>query len=207
MNLQKLFEMQAVLDANITAKHPVQDGEDRLSKKIVALSVELSELMNEYRVFKFWSNDQKPRTEITVDVCRTCGGSGVPIGIPEETGIDCYTCGGGGEIVKNPLLEEYVDCLHFALSIGNDLQVYDFEGEADCSQTPMDAFMEVMAFTTDLYWLRKNGATEREQETDYKSILYHLLVLGASLGFKLDEIEAAYYEKNKVNHTRQEENY
>lgn len=39
MNLQKLFEAQAVLDADIEKHHPVQDGEDRLSKKILALLV------------------------------------------------------------------------------------------------------------------------------------------------------------------------
>jgi len=40
MNLQKLFEMQEKLDADITAHHPVQEGENRLEKKVLALLVD-----------------------------------------------------------------------------------------------------------------------------------------------------------------------
>ncbi|MGG3951379.1 dUTP diphosphatase, partial [Geobacillus thermodenitrificans] len=48
MNLQKLFEMQRQLDEYIEREHPRQEGEDRLSKKILALMVELGELANEW---------------------------------------------------------------------------------------------------------------------------------------------------------------
>ncbi|MBM7607553.1 dimeric dUTPase (all-alpha-NTP-PPase superfamily) [Lysinibacillus composti] len=83
MNLTKLFEIQAGLDYHITKEHPEQNDENRLSKKVLALQVELGECANEWRGFKFWSNDQVAR--------------------------------------ENLLLEEYVDCLHFLLSIGNTL--------------------------------------------------------------------------------------
>ncbi|MCU9594617.1 dUTP diphosphatase [Caldibacillus thermolactis] len=57
MNLKHLFELQAKLDERIYKEHPVQEGEDRLAKKILALQVELGELANELpEVFKFWSN-------------------------------------------------------------------------------------------------------------------------------------------------------
>jgi dimeric dUTPase (all-alpha-NTP-PPase superfamily) len=57
MNLKHLFELQAKLDERIYKEHPVQEGEDRLAKKILALKVELGELANELpEVFKFWSN-------------------------------------------------------------------------------------------------------------------------------------------------------
>jgi dimeric dUTPase (all-alpha-NTP-PPase superfamily) len=62
LNLQKLFEMQRQLDEHIEKEHPRQEGEDRLAKKILALFVELGELANEHRGFKYWSNDQEPRT-------------------------------------------------------------------------------------------------------------------------------------------------
>lgn len=58
MNLQNLFELQKQLDEHIYEDHPVQDGEDRLAKKILALQVELGELANEWRGFKFWSNNR-----------------------------------------------------------------------------------------------------------------------------------------------------
>src|SRR5690606_36478239 len=57
MNLKHLFELQAKLDERIYKEHPVQEGEDRLTKKILALQVEFGELANELpEVFKFWSN-------------------------------------------------------------------------------------------------------------------------------------------------------
>lgn len=61
MELNKLFEMQKKLDAEIELKHPVQPGEDRLEKRRLALLVELGELANEVRFFKFWSVDQELR--------------------------------------------------------------------------------------------------------------------------------------------------
>lgn len=57
MNLKKLFKLQKELDERIYKEHPVQEGEDRLAEKILALKVELGELANELpEVFKFWSN-------------------------------------------------------------------------------------------------------------------------------------------------------
>lgn len=61
MNLAKLFEMQRQLDEHIEKEHPRKPREDRLVKKILALQVELGELANCWRGFKYWSHDQEPR--------------------------------------------------------------------------------------------------------------------------------------------------
>ncbi|WP_236620399.1 dUTP diphosphatase, partial [Geobacillus thermodenitrificans] len=100
-----MFEMQRQLDEYIEREHPRQEGEDRLSKKILALMVELGELANEWRGFKFWSHDQVPRTRVLVN--RTT----------DDIGFKNI----GPEHIKNPLLEEYVDGLHFLLSIGLEI--------------------------------------------------------------------------------------
>src|SRR5690606_16674705 len=110
MNLEKLFQMQKELDARILAEHPIQEGENRLAKKILALLVELGELANEWRGFKFWSEDQVPRTRVLVN--RTT----------DDIGFKYI----GPEHIKNPLLEEYVDCLHFLLSIGLESEIGTF---------------------------------------------------------------------------------
>src|SRR5690606_12185173 len=126
MNLAKLFEMQKELDDRILAEHPIQEGEVRLAKKILALLVELGELANEARFFKFWSHDQEPRTEVKIP-CRFCGGHGEGYFAGHKwTGKKekCISCNGTGiEGLKNPLLEEYVDGLHFLFSIGLDENV------------------------------------------------------------------------------------
>ncbi|SFA47847.1 dUTPase, partial [Parageobacillus thermantarcticus] len=132
MNIKKLFELQKQLDLRIEKEHPRKPGEDRLAKKILALMVELGELANEARFFKYWSHDQAPRTKIEY-ICPTCNGTGdenydsyiddLEGGYTHEV-INCEDCGGTGTLgYKNPLLEEYVDCLHFILSIGNDINM------------------------------------------------------------------------------------
>jgi len=56
MDLSKLFEMQRELDERIEKQHPRQPGDRRIYSKLLALLVEIGELANETRCFKFWSN-------------------------------------------------------------------------------------------------------------------------------------------------------
>ncbi|HYK74615.1 MAG TPA: dUTP diphosphatase, partial [Pseudoneobacillus sp.] len=79
MNFNKLFSMQKELDSHIENNHQIQN-ENLFDKKILALLVELGELANETRCFKFWSlKSPAPKEKIG---------------------------------------EEYVDGLHFILSLG-----------------------------------------------------------------------------------------
>src|SRR5690625_143976 len=103
MNLTKLFKTQAELDKKIVEEKGLQ-GQDLLDEKILSLQVELGELANEWRGFKFWSENQEPVTEnLRVADYKESG----------EAILETY----------NPLLEEYVDCLNFVLSIGLDLKL------------------------------------------------------------------------------------
>src|SRR5690554_4670233 len=102
MNLTKLFELQRKLDEHII-KEKGLEGEDLLPKKILALQVELGELANEWRGFKFWSEDQEPNIRDLPKgtcTCRDC---------------EMYYCDKVHEstveaknLYVNPLLEEYV---------------------------------------------------------------------------------------------------
>nr|QRZ17780.1 dUTP diphosphatase [Virgibacillus sp. AGTR] len=56
MNLNKLFPIQKELDTRIEREKGLE-GQNLLDKKILALQVELGELANEWRGFKFWSKD------------------------------------------------------------------------------------------------------------------------------------------------------
>ncbi len=58
MNLQRLFALQKELDLKIVSQHNLQ-AENLLQKKILALQVEIGELANETRCFKYWS-DKEP---------------------------------------------------------------------------------------------------------------------------------------------------
>src|SRR5690625_2941081 len=108
MNLSKLFPIQKKLDDRIV-KEKGLEGQDLLDEKILALQVELGELANEWRGFKFWSEDQSPN----IIYCHACNGYGYFDSTYQEACGYCHATG----IQESPLLEEYVDCLHFMLSI------------------------------------------------------------------------------------------
>lgn len=161
MNLTKLFKMQKTLDNHIYEEHPVLPGENRLSKKKLALLVEVGECANEWRGFKYWSNDPNPRES---------------------------------------LLEEYVDGLHFILSIGLDLD-FDFTYypkhiESFKYDSTVEQFLQIYLAASTI----KDGL-------DFIWLFSKFIGLGEMLGFTQDEIEQAYYAKNAINHQRQDNGY
>ena len=198
MNLQKLFEMQAELDKRIVEEKGLQ-GQDLLDKKILALHVELGELANEFRGFKFWSEDQEPRKG---GKCN-CDDGYLDVymgdGVVEQK--MCERCNGTYE-VPNTLLEEYVDCLHFLLSIGNDLGVNRIKQKHkhryDIETAFIHLFMGVGVIST-----RRDSV----REDNYKMTFSLFLRLGEMLGFTWEQIVDAYYKKNEINHERQENGY
>ncbi|MEB2270130.1 dUTP diphosphatase [Bacillus safensis] len=170
MNLQKMFKMQAELDRRIIREKGLE-GRDLLPGLILALQVELAECANEWRGFKFWSNDQQPREE--------------------------------------KLLEEYVDCLHFILSIGNHIKYpsnynMDILNRAIFYDGGVNAFLavfyEVSAFHVEL-------ETGGEVSSSFVEIFMRFNELGIALDFTPEQIEQAYIDKNAVNHKRQQEGY
>ncbi|GGJ48655.1 dUTP diphosphatase [Virgibacillus salexigens] len=171
MNLNKLFEIQKELDTKIVNEHNLQD-QDLLPKKILALQVELGELANEWRGFKFWSKDQEPRNFWTPR-------------LPEA---------------DSPLLEEYVDCLHFILSIGlHDQRFTRLKVTQRKMDSVVDQFLYLGNKVSDFACFRTRG--------NFQQIINYFFGLGELLGFTREQIEHAYLDKNKVNHERQENGY
>ena len=94
-----------------------------------------------------------------------------------------------GIIDINKLLEEIADCLHFALSLENEIKNYNYE--------------EVFKYYDkyDLYEIIDKCFTI------YGTVLGDTIALGLKLGFTLDQLEEAYYKKNKINWDRIANNY
>ena len=167
MNLSKLFETQKQLDNRIEEGHGLE-GNDLLEDKVLALQVELGELANETRCFKFWS--KKPPSEKVV------------------------------------VLEEYVDGLHFILSLGNLLNS-QLKGIVPGRFFSLsETLNELFACVADL-----NRGVKKMIEIDvletYKALFSLFMGLGRQLGFTETEIEQAYYAKNQINHERQANGY
>lgn len=161
MDLVKLYKIQKELDNRIQEEHNLE-GKDLISSKILALQVELGELANETRCFKFWSNKESSPKEI--------------------------------------VLEEYVDCLHFILSIGLDTDFADLDlskinNSNDLIEQFQDIFVGIITFQY-----------EPKME-NYKNLFDNFLLLGRKLGFTKEEIYNSYLEKNKINHQRQDNGY
>jgi dimeric dUTPase (all-alpha-NTP-PPase superfamily) len=216
MNLEKLFQMQTVLDEHIMKEHPELKGQNNLDWKVLALQVELGECANEWRGFKKWSNNQKPRQLIYTNVGATienaeylsCMGCGNKIYRTNDDLFEivledeaCPKCNDYMDLFKkkNPLLEEYVDCLHFILSIGLEMGVEKFELGVIKKYSLIEQFIglsnavSVLAITP--------------SEATYGQIFSAFVGLGEMLGFSWKEVEQAYFDKNAVNHQRQESGY
>src|SRR5690625_3908779 len=188
MNLTKLFKTQAELDKKIIEEKGLQ-GQDLLDKKILALQVELGELANEWRGFKYWSEDQSPKPPkynwgVSEDGLNQ---EWIP-----EYGYESY-----------PLLEEYVDCLHFILSIGNEIG-YQYDEElhnstgfrnVNITHQFLDLFHVIAVFL------------EYESDNLFEDTLLYFLSLGEMLSFTWEQVEQAYYQKNEINHERQANGY
>lgn len=152
MDYEYLFSKQRELDAYIEDKLEMANRSDLFRKKILALQVEIGELANETRCFKFWSRK--------------------------------------GPSEQNVILEEYVDGLHFILSLGLDKGLtYAPAPLPDDQLDQTDAFLE-------LY--RTIGAFYAEPvQTTYEALFQSFLVLGRMLGFSEVSIVEAYKQKMK----------
>lgn len=204
MNLSNLFKLQTELDKHIIEEKGLQ-GQDLLDKKILWLLSELGELANNWRGFKYASEDQEPRLEHKV-MCHACRGLG-GFGLVHDKEICGYCNGTGLQEDRNPLLEEFVDCLHLLLSIGLELGLEHAkpteEGHFDSiTESFIQAFREISMLVMDIRF--EVGVELRKTYTD----LFGLFIgLGAQLGFTWEQIEQAYLDKNKVNHARQDNGY
>lgn len=163
VELREIFTMQKGLDQHIE-QNRVLENENLFERKILALLVEMGELANETRCFKFWS--LKPSSPQAV------------------------------------ILEEFVDGIHFLLSLGLDCG-FEHIHEITAKQTQVfsmsEQFLQVYEKVT---IFRADPSLEA-----YKNMFSQYLVLANMLGFSDEEIKQAYILKNEVNYKRQQEGY
>lgn len=161
MNWELLFEKQVKLDEYINNNHDLNE-ENLFDQKILALLVELGELANETRCFKFWSN--KKRNDDAV------------------------------------IIEEYVDNIHFLLSLGLT-KGHEFK-EIDYEKTVAD---ETSQFN--LIFKQISHFKQTPTKANYLALFRTYLQLADVLGFSSESIMKAYDEKNEVNFARQDQGY
>jgi len=161
MDWELLFEKQVKLDAYISNNHDLSKA-DLFEQKILALLVELGELANETRCFKFWS--MKARNEDSV------------------------------------IIEEYVDNIHFLLSLGL---------EKNLAFKEITYEKKIVSETAQFNQIFEYISKFREDTTNenYLNLFKAYLQLANILGFSNEAIMKAYDAKNEVNFARQDQGY
>lgn len=162
IKLAELSNMQQYLDLSIYKEKGITEYPKK--EVMVALIVELGELMNEFPTkFKYW----------------------------KDTAKDNYQKG----------LVEYVDCLHFALSLTNYMTSEDIESYTD------EKYIESITYSN--ITNRKYDLSDiLVQIIDIEELcLPYLMMLGKKLGFSWDEIYKTYIEKNRINCERLNSGY
>ena len=160
MEFKELFNMQAQLDSFIQKNQQI--NRDVFLEKGLALTIELAELANETRCFKYWSTKGPSEREV--------------------------------------ILEEFVDSIHFLLSLGNE------------KGYRLDAWPEIKKKENLTTWFLQTqegilSFIHNPTEDNYLQVWQYYGVLAYNLGFTLDDIIQAYIAKNEKNYERQRNGY
>jgi dimeric dUTPase (all-alpha-NTP-PPase superfamily) len=109
---------------------------------------------------------------------------------------------------SNKVLEEYVDGVHFILDLALLLNVEMPEWEfPECNWDITKLFLMIYKDVSDLEEFNYRRHSKELIECGFYCLLLNYIRLGAALGFTWDEIEQAYFNKNQVNHERQDNGY
>jgi dimeric dUTPase (all-alpha-NTP-PPase superfamily) len=104
------------------------------------------------------------------------------------------------EINREKLLEEFADCLSFALSLENELH------ETDNTEV-IEVFNCAASQTYTNNELIIGLVEEFNKISSGKDILINVIAIGAVFRISSEEMERAYLAKNKVNYERQNNGY
>ena len=163
-DLNDFFVKQKELDAEINKRHQVT-YEDSIHERILAFLVELGEMCNETRCFKYWSLR--------------------------------------GPSPKDVILEEYIDGLHFIMSIGiyakfdstQQVHLYEYDAKLTLTECLLDVYSLATALIPDV------------NRANYYAALTHFLGLSLRLGFSFEDLKQSYAKKLAINYQRQDQAY
>ena len=194
MNFRKLQDMQAKLDEAVLAEKAPMTAEERFNKTLVALSVEIAEVANCAEHFKFWK-DNKGKIDserfgenhffVNDELVFTDY-------IEEKTGIQYEF----EQAHRLTLIEECSDALHFILSLANQID-YKIVGIGTHFEISKDEdSLEInFLFLNQLIGL---GDFNHFHHSDLEMIIDVFFIYVNQLDISEQELEQAYYDKNKI---------
>jgi dimeric dUTPase (all-alpha-NTP-PPase superfamily) len=172
------------------------DKIDRIKNTFFALIVEQGEAANECpQTFKFWSSN--PKGSSLKQAERYAKLYNQPVILDEN----------------DVLLEELVDQLHFILSLGNELEFSQYMNSYGhiTNGNIVDMQMHFTKCIIDLYfyWRDNSKSTDalRLAISNYNLMAGYFFGIAYELGYSSGILESAYYEKDRINHQRQQNRY
>lgn len=202
MNWNKLQEMQLALDNAILQAKPKMSAEERFNKTLVALSVEVAEVANCAEHFKFWKDNKGKADDERF----------IPYGLKrannkkQKSNMMIDTSNGDIILIeqakKLTLVEECSDALHFILSLANHLS-YEIEFAEYQINNLEECFLNINWAINNL----KGSTPYNLHKRLFFDLIAHYFNYLKLLGITTQELEQAYYDKNKINYERLREGY
>ncbi len=161
VNLEELYSLQRELDKDIAFRHRV-NYQNTHSRRLLALMVELGELANETRCFKYWSNKLPSPKAVIMDEYADGLHFLLSLGIPLKTSKFEY------ELKKNE--EDLTDQFHKMYALGNMLHDhYDLENYTKAMQYYLNMALSLNMDDNDIInsYKAKLEVNHKRQETNY----------------------------------------
>ena len=119
----------------------------------------------------------------------------------ELKGLWCWWKESQTEPNKNKVLEELIDCWHFAMN--RYLTYADADDPTPFVSTAINCYATREAFDIDKYSEYMNGVVSGDEVTSLRD----LINVSELLGFSFDDIYNEYLKKNSINYDRLKNNY
>ena len=192
MNFKKLQTMQAKLDEAILADKAPMTQEERFNKTLVALSVEIAEVANCAEHFKFWKDNKGKVDDDRFAVDWDYEGTPIIGYYDYKEGVDYQIS--YEQAHRLTLIEECSDALHFILSLANqvDYKIVGIGKHFEISKD-RDSLEKNFLFLNHVIGLREF----KHFRSDLEMIIDVFFIYINQLGISEQELEQAYYDKNK----------
>ena len=163
VNFDKIVILQKNLDKLIYKNCKIKMNKELFDKRLLALVVEITELANEVKCFKYWSKNTSFKNNM------------------------------------DKIIDEYSDCLHFFVSIGNFINI-DYKN-LTVEITKINLSKEFLELIKNICKIKKI------EKKFFLNCFMQFINLGVNLGLSLEQVYSGYIKKNKINFKRQYNNY
>lgn len=163
MQLQKLFQMQKALDSYIEGKHQLQN-EDLFDRKVLALLVEIGELANETRCFKFWSI--KPSSEVEVILEEFVDGIHFILSLGIECGFDEKIFDLKNIPSSNTITEQFLQIYQLVGTFKKSRELSDYIAVFECYLQLAD-LLGLTYEEIETAYIKKNEVNYKRQNNNY----------------------------------------